>query len=370
MNICILGWYGTETLGDRAILAGIFKIFKNIEKKNSFSIGSIYSFYSKRTMLEDNIYYSSIVGEGDYHFFNAKDKSVIKNEVINSDIVIMGGGPLMELYELELIYEGFKFAKKKNKKTILFGVGVDVIQNTIFANMIKKICIISDCIILRDFLSKENLCAFYNYQNDRCHVLNDPAFLGVDKEVPICRNDGTKYAVVNFRDVSFSYNDVNVINERLKQTLIQLSNSFDIVYLLPNNTFFIGGDDREFYAKLYYSLKLRNIIPVYQPLNLTQTFSYIRGATVCVGMRYHSILFHTLLNGNNYILDYTNSTKGKIKGFLEMLPVSNFYKERYHHLSDAEYNFEINNSKYEYDISFDKKILESYIKTLAGDGII
>ena len=29
MNICILGWYGTETIGDRAILAGIISLLSN-----------------------------------------------------------------------------------------------------------------------------------------------------------------------------------------------------------------------------------------------------------------------------------------------------------------------------------------------------
>ena len=141
MNICILGWYGTETLGDKAILAGIFKIFKSIENKNFFSIGSIYNFYSQRTVFEEDSYYREIIGNGDYYFFNVKNKISIKNEILKSDLVIMGGGPLMDLYELELIYEGFKFAKKNNKRTVLFGVGVDVIKNSIFSNMIKKFVI-------------------------------------------------------------------------------------------------------------------------------------------------------------------------------------------------------------------------------------
>ena len=176
--------------------------------------------------------------------------------------------------------------------------------------------------------------------------------------------------MINLRDTSFSYNNTNKITERLKNTLLQVSKSFDIVYLLPNHTFFIGGDDRELYARLSFSLKIENIIPIYTPLNLIQTFSYIRGATACIGMRYHSILFHTTLNGNNYILDYTDSKTGKIKGFLEMLPNSTFYCKRYHHLNDDEYEFKILNERYEYDFSANKQIINSYIDTLAGDKII
>ena len=54
-----------------------------------------------------------------------------------------------------------------------------------------------------------------------------------------------------------------------------------------------------------------------------------RNAEFCIGMRFHSIVLQTYLNGKNYILDYTHPTKGKIVGVLSELGIIESYKERY-----------------------------------------
>ena len=53
MNVCILGWYGTETLGDRAILDGIIRIYNEVENESIFYIGSLHPLLTERTIIED-----------------------------------------------------------------------------------------------------------------------------------------------------------------------------------------------------------------------------------------------------------------------------------------------------------------------------
>lgn len=45
-------------------------------------------------------------------------------------------------------------------------------------------------------------------------------------------------------------------------------------------------------------------------------------------MRYHSVFFQTILNGNNFILDYTDPSTGKIIGFIRDCGGLDFYSGR------------------------------------------
>ena len=45
-------------------------------------------------------------------------------------------------------------------------------------------------------------------------------------------------------------------------------------------------------------------------------------------MRYHSVFMQTILNGNNFILDYTDTKSGKISGFIKFIKAESFYSNR------------------------------------------
>ncbi len=59
MNICVLGWYGTETIGDRAILAGLIHFFNETFASYELQLGSLNPFFSRRTFIEDQHLYGS-----------------------------------------------------------------------------------------------------------------------------------------------------------------------------------------------------------------------------------------------------------------------------------------------------------------------
>ena len=44
MKITIIGWYGTETIGDRAILAGLISIFNQAYDEFEVKLGSLNPF--------------------------------------------------------------------------------------------------------------------------------------------------------------------------------------------------------------------------------------------------------------------------------------------------------------------------------------
>ena len=42
MTVSIVGWYGTETMGDRAILDGILSVLAKLDEKCKVQIESLY----------------------------------------------------------------------------------------------------------------------------------------------------------------------------------------------------------------------------------------------------------------------------------------------------------------------------------------
>lgn len=51
-TVCILGWYGTETLGDRAILDGILSALYLAYGECNILLGSLYPFFTERTITK------------------------------------------------------------------------------------------------------------------------------------------------------------------------------------------------------------------------------------------------------------------------------------------------------------------------------
>ena len=158
MKICILGWYGTETIGDGAILAGIFSLLNKKIENYQVLLGSLYPFYSKRMLSEDKELYKILLKkELEIEIFDSKDKLKIEKSINLADVVIIGGGPLMDLSELYMLKYAFQFAKKKNKKTMICGCGIGPLFNEEYQKCVIEIVKLSDSVILRDSKSKDNL---------------------------------------------------------------------------------------------------------------------------------------------------------------------------------------------------------------------
>lgn len=112
MNIIIVGWYGTETIGDRAILNGIVQVFRCMDRNVRIEIGSLWPFFTERTLLEDYGNYQKNI-----RCFDVKDKRKVREKIDLCDYVVFGGGPIMDgITHLELMAEIFLYGQKKEKK--------------------------------------------------------------------------------------------------------------------------------------------------------------------------------------------------------------------------------------------------------------
>ena len=108
------------------------------------------------------------------------------------------------------------------------------------------------------------------------------------------------------------------------------------IHLIPMHNFFIGGDDRMILSDIVRKIGSERVSVIQTPLSLQETMSEYYNAAYCVGMRFHSILLQTVLNGKNYIVDYTNPNNGKIIGMMKKINMQGAYKNRYHSLHNGD----------------------------------
>jgi len=371
MKITILGWYGTETLGDRAILAGILSDFSELFP--TITIGSLFPFFTERTVKEDFAFYKKYMDfNNSIDIIDSNSPSQLRQNIESSDLVIVGGGPLMDIDNMHMLSYGLKYAKKKGVKTLLFGCGVGPLNKKEFKKAFIKIYHHSDLVILRDNISKYNAEVIFDefkYKNSKkIYISYDPSVLALLKYKKKSRyKDKNNHLILNLREFPMVYSSeaatVSNVQSKIEKILKYLSSHFintDTI-LLPNHYFFWGGDDREIMSRLLFENNKFSKFRIQQsPLNLEETFELYSKAKYCIGMRFHSIVFQTLLNGNNFVLDYTHPQKGKIVGFLKDIQ---FDFKRYISLHTKAFEITKINILKELktvDIFLDKKKFEKY----------
>ncbi len=340
MRITIIGWYGTETIGDRAILAGLISFFNKTYDNFEIKLGSLYPFFSERTINEDYSFYKEIIKKDfKIDIFNSKDSKELSNAVQSSDLVIMGGGPLMDLSELFMVEYALKKARKLGVKTALLGCGIGPLFNKKCRKSVLNISLNSDIIILRDTKSKDNLQEIYvefntKFNTERVETSYDPAVECTLEYNKLNTKDTKDYIAVNLREFPLEYNkhnDSKNINEDLKYFIKELSEKYEDreIKLIPMHYFHIGGDDRIFLNSIALELQKDNTKVQNPNLTLKETIEIYQNAHINIGMRFHSVVLQTIASGKNYVLDYTEPKKGKIYGFLSDIDKDSFFDDRY-----------------------------------------
>jgi len=313
----IIGWYGTETTGDKAILAEIIFILKDQHPDSHITLASIHPSYSQWTLKELALKNIDIIPTYSIQFME-KIKEV--------DQVIMGGGPLMHLEALGLVLAAFFQAKQLGKKTQIYGCGIGPLEkHSKYEKAVKLILNLTDNIELRDSAS-------VNWASEKIHRydiknIGDPAVNFVKswkKEHP--SHEKKAYLNLYLRDWTWEYQSsltklqFNEIKEKfeleLSQGIYKLSENFALkprFYSMHHFTF--GGDDREFNQRFVrrYLQDLKPYVEI-MPLTIDQILESMQEASLCLCMRFHSILFADTLKVPFIAIDYTNG--GKIFRYL------------------------------------------------------
>jgi len=345
MRVCILGWYGTETIGDRGILAGIFSfLHKSFGSGFTVSLGSLCPYFSERTLTEDSSFYKKSTGtDTAVRIFDSRKSQELESAVAHCDLLIVGGGPLMHINALFMIEYAFKLAKKKGKKAMLLGCGVGPLSRKRHQKATVSIAENCDKIILRDEASVETLRFLFKqfsqrYDESKVSSSLDPSvesLLNFSKLPPVVQ--GEEYVALNMRffpQLYGSEQSASSIDSMLYEILQIVAERFldKKIRLIPMGYFHLSHDDRDFLNTLKIKLEKNNVEVQNMILSLEQTMEVFQNASLNIGMRFHSVVFQTMLSGKNIVLDYTEPEKGKISGFLQDIGGDALYKDRYFNL--------------------------------------
>ena len=316
-TVFVLGWYGTETVGDKAILGGIVDFYKKeYDNKVDFVFGSLFPFITERTCKELNI---------DAKVISTKTLDLIRYAK-TSDEVVMGGGPLMDIRELYVPYLGFEVAKAFGKKTTVFGCGIGPLKKKKYSKTVRDMFALTDDVKLRDSKSIEVFNA-YGF-NKEAQLFGDPA-----KGFIKTRNNHIEVEKENvlscyLRDWTFEYFDgdresfliekvkfENGIAKLIKEEANRLQ--VDRIELHHMHNFVVGNDDRDF-SRYFIETYFKDDERVIMNKKLSTVDSIIEAMkkskqNIC--MRFHSVLFAHTLKVEFLAIDYTMG--GKIHAYLE-----------------------------------------------------
>jgi MoaA/NifB/PqqE/SkfB family radical SAM enzyme/polysaccharide pyruvyl transferase WcaK-like protein len=325
-RLSILGWYGTETLGDKFILAGIIEnLLKEGFLLKDITIISLHPTYTELTLLELGLEGVAVVDA-----YNAKnDLSFIGSQ----DAFVFGGGPLCDIEPMIDVLTIFKNAKRLGKKTLIYGAGIGPLKEKRYVGALNKMLECTDRYSFRDSLCVRKYMGSVPMLQDAgegCSFI-DPATNYIRKNRGLGGGgpDIGRYALFSFRDWLFMYADgltreefcdKNRRYEDQMQALVEKTVSMGMkAVFFPMSTFYIGGDDREYYLNFMKRFKdAKDIILVDHEYAPSEALQYFRGAEFSVCLRFHSVVSSVVMNTPLIALEY-HYGGGKISGFMSGL---------------------------------------------------
>jgi MoaA/NifB/PqqE/SkfB family radical SAM enzyme/polysaccharide pyruvyl transferase WcaK-like protein len=322
VKFMIIGWYGTETAGDKAILA---EIVHRLQKKYPgchITLASIQPYYSRWTLRELSLENIRIIPT----FSRQCWKQVTK-----ADEVIMGGGPLMHIRALGAVAAIFKRAKRLGKKTRIAGCGIGPLdRGKKFEKIVRNILELADEIELRDSQSVEWAVKQTGRTDIACVGDYAEGFVRrwLDRQQCLSPSPPTTKPFIHLylREWTNEYKGTldkkrfEEVKCNFEEHLGQWLHEYCLqqrlgVRLLPMHHFVIGNDDRDFnreFAKNRLT-GLETIVET-RPLPVQEILASMREAALCVCMRFHSVLFAETLGVPFIAIDYTHG--GKISRYL------------------------------------------------------
>lgn len=332
-KVLICGWYGTETLGDKAILGGIINSLQVCLGEIELHLASLELYVSEMTLRQ----MPELLG--------CKLYSVTEAIKItpSMDLVVFGGGPLMAIPSLAETIAIFQKAVKAQVPTLIAGCGVGPLGFSRLNEGIKYLLLHASGRIYRDRKSRQ-IAHNLGINTTLDQVAEDPAFTWLDncmdtQEFSPSRNNISEQPrlLLGLRDWTYqeyaphlTTNEGEEIQIKFETEIIkaleELLHKYPqlIIVPFPMCTNHIGNDDRWFYRRLF-----RNQTQIYNALDLSylgaeitplEAVKAFQSASIALVMRFHSLVFAVSANVPVVAIDYTLG-EGKVKSLAEKCQV-------------------------------------------------
>ena len=316
-KILIVGWFGTETAGDKAVLAEALRELSLSHEQTEISIASINPYLTRTTVTELGFPNVNVISAYSSIFWQYSKEAAE---------VHMVGGPLMHIEELGIILLAFHRAKVNGNKTKIFGCGIGPLDaGPEYREAVIRILKLTDEIGLRD----DNSVRWAEKSTGRkdCYNIGDPASSYVQRWKSGYRGRRScSYLNLYLREWPDQYKGEysrNQFSEVRRQFEDKLGEWVNVICqehslrprLIPMHHFYAGNDDRHFNRRFAAAnLATQDAIVEEHPLTLDQILETMLLGKYSICMRYHSVVFAQTLYVPFIAIDY--SLGGKIQNFL------------------------------------------------------
>lgn len=330
-KLLICGWYGTETLGDKAILAGVIDAVSASLGPVEVTVASLHPYVSQMTRAQMPELSGSSIATIDEAIAIAGSQ----------DLVAFGGGPIMAIHELADMEAILAAARRGGARTLIAGCGVGPIGTRAFQQQIARVLALGDARVYRDAKSMRVAASLgIDTQSDK--VAEDPAFTwlsSVAPEHPVRQSGDDQVLLLGLRDFPWhdyaehlSADEGRAIARRFEHNVLVALDQLVAarpglrIRPLPMCTNHFGDDDRFFYMRLFeraspevLSRLDRSLLD--RELPPTVYVEAFRAADAALTMRFHSLVFALGLGTPAVAIDYTLSG-GKVTSLAERFQVS------------------------------------------------
>lgn len=317
-HIVIAGWYGTETAGDIAILRGILAEYLALNKSLRFTILSLFPYYTRATVQSFPIDWQNRIQVSGYQNLSAHEA------LAKADLLVMGGGPLMDIPQVHLIASLFNFTHQHGKLSLVEGCGMGPLNNPDYRESVLNIVRLATQVRVRDQASKDFLLK-HGIAKDII-VRKDPSDTYLKDFKQTWRKNESRVIRCYLRQLTSEYPQDTTSDQAEENIITFLTNLLAWypeyqVELWPMHYFPIGWDDREFAARLAQKINSPRLTPILKPQLPDEILKSMAEAEFCVCMRFHSVVFAENVGAPYMAVDYTNG--GKIRAFLKEAQLEN-----------------------------------------------
>jgi len=322
-GVLIMGWYGRETTGDKAILASLLH---NIAGHSVRILKSTYDVdYSRQTLNEIEAPTVRCLPNDIASFRKALD---------GVDVVVIGGGPLKESGQMLEWSMRVAIAKSLGKKIMVYGCGIGPLHSAQVRQHVAQILRLADRITLRDAIAVKNAIEL-GIPADRITLAADPAmgllipsvrFAGRNVEpltIGVSLRRLSKHYAPTGRTIEATMQE-SAFHDAAKCTVRRVLQMHGTQVVLVPMALRPEDDDREVLRLLHTGLghdpRISLIEHYASPAALLEHF---KGFDFFVAMRFHSAVFAMLSQVPLVAIDY-DSQGGKTTGLMEAMGLSEF----------------------------------------------
>lgn len=311
-EVLLIGWYGTETAGDIAILGGVVSEYLEQNPALRFTLLSLYPSYTRITLPDLPVRLRERIVIADYH------SSAAKHAVERCDAVAMAGGPLMDINETALIDELFAAFAERGKAALIERCGIGPLRREEPRKSVTGAARSASRIRVRDSASR-TLLRELGITKD-IEVLSDPAVRFIFESGVRVVPAPTGPIRCFFRELTYEYAQTTTpeaCEAALTDTVRKLLDWFPDaqIELGAMHYFPIGWDDRVLAHRIAKNLCAPDRVRVLkEPMSPQEILHAMAEARFNLCMRFHSVLFSQEIGAAYAAIDYSGG--GKIAGFL------------------------------------------------------